>query len=313
MTNLPDTTAIREGILVIGAGELGSSVLKSLSQRTDRAPDLETLTLMVRHSTSVQARQRATDLAAKGIALVEVDVAEASETELAAIMGRHHTVICCVGMTAGPGTQLKLARAALAGGVPRYFPWQFGMDYDVVGRNSPQDLFDEQLDVRDLLRGQNATEWVIVSTGMFTSFVFEPAFGVIDLDANTVHALGSWDNEITLTTPEDIGTLTAEIVHAHPRIANQVVYVAGDTISFDKLADVVDDVRGTPVTRTEWSLPYLLEELERHPTDSMKKYHAMFAVGRGVAWPKAITYNSIRDIPTTDTASWARKNLTQPA
>jgi len=28
---------------------------------------------------------------------------------------------------------------------------------------------------------------VIVSTGMFTSFLFEPSFGVVDLAQNTVH------------------------------------------------------------------------------------------------------------------------------
>ena len=77
---------------------------------------------------------------------------------------------------------MKIAQAALEGGVRRYFPWQFGVDYDVLGRGSAQDLFDEQLDVRDLLRGQSSTEWVIVSTGMFTNFLFEPSFGVVVFD-----------------------------------------------------------------------------------------------------------------------------------
>lgn len=312
MTSHPESPTDREGVLVIGAGELGTSVLDALSKHTDRSSELRTLTLMVRPATSAHGHRRATDLAAKDIALVELDVAAATQAELAAIIGRYHTVICCVGMTAGPGTQLKLARAALAGEVPRYFPWQFGMDYDAVGRNSPQDLFDEQLDVRDLLRAQDTTQWVIVSTGMFTSFVFEPDFAVVDLEANTVNALGSWDNKITLTTPEDIGILTAEIVHTQPRVANQIVYLAGDTISFTRLADIVDEVRGTSVTRTEWPLPYLLGELERHPTDSMKKYHAMFAAGRGISWPKEHSFNVIHGLPTIDTASWARKNLPPP-
>ena len=77
----------------------------------------------------------------------------------------------CVGFAAGPGTQRKLAHAALDSGVKRYFPWQFGVDYDAIGRGGPQDLFDEQLDVRELWRGQDRTEWVIVSTGMFNSFI----------------------------------------------------------------------------------------------------------------------------------------------
>ena len=34
------------------------------------------------------------------------------------------------------------------------FPGKFGVNYDVIGRGSAQDLFDEQLEVRDLLRSQ---------------------------------------------------------------------------------------------------------------------------------------------------------------
>src|SRR6201999_2404391 len=181
---------------------------------------------------------RSDEFTKMGIAVEHADLATASAAELAAIMTRYHTVISCIGFAAGPGTQRKLAEAALAAQVPRYFPWQFGVDYDVIGRGSAQPLFDEQLDVRDLLRHQRVTEWVIISTGMFTSFLFEPAFGVVDLAANTVHALGSWDTAVTVTTPDDIGVLTAEILLAEPRMANTVVYTAGDTITYGRLADI---------------------------------------------------------------------------
>ena len=58
----------------------------------------------------------------------------------------------------------------------------------------------------------------IVSTGMFTSFLFEPGFGVVGLARNTVHALGSWNAAVTATTSEDIGMLAAEILFAEPPI-----------------------------------------------------------------------------------------------
>ena len=127
---------------------------------------------------------------------------------------------------------------------------------------SAQDLFDEQLDVRDLLRLQDRMEWVIISTGMFTNFLFESSFGVVDLMQNTVHALGSWDNAVTATTPEDIGALTAEIVFAQPRIVNSVVYIAGDTITYTRLADIMDAILGRKVQRVEWSVPVLKDELD---------------------------------------------------
>src|SRR4029079_6477685 len=98
--------------------------------------------------------------------------------------------------------------------VNRYLPVEFGVDDDVIVKGSAQDLFDEQLDVRNLLRGQDRTEWVIVSTGMFPRFLFEHSLGVVDLARNTVHALGAWDNAVTVTTAEDIGALTAQILLA---------------------------------------------------------------------------------------------------
>jgi hypothetical protein len=205
--------------------------------------------------------------------------------------------------------QRKLARAALDASVKRYFPWQFGVDYDVIGRGSAQDLFDEQLDVRDLLRSQDQTEWVIVSTGMFTSFLFEPSFGVVDLARNTVNALGSWDNAVTVTTADDIGALTAEIVFAEPRFVNQVVHVAGDTITYRQLADTVDSMLNRNVRRVKWSVPELERELAQEPGNSIRKYRAVFAAGKGVAWDKSRTFNAQRGISACGIEDWMRQNV----
>jgi hypothetical protein len=165
---------------------------------------------------------------AQGIDVVEGDVAEFTSQQLAATFSSFDTIINCCGIGMAPGTQLKVAEAAIASGCRKYFPWQFGVDYEAIGRDSAQDLFTEQLDVRDLLRSQTKVKWLIVSTGIFTSFIFEPHFGVISQDMKTVTALGSWENEITVTTPEDIGRLTAEMALAYTDLEG-VVFTAGDT------------------------------------------------------------------------------------
>jgi hypothetical protein len=301
------SNANRPAILIIGMGELGASVLAALRRHVAEHPDAATLSVLLRRPAGPDRRRQ--ELAGQGITVEYADVATASVAELAAVMMRYHTVISCVGFAAGSGTQRKLAQAALTAGVSRYFPWQFGVDYDEIGRGSAQPLFDEQLDVRQLLRRQRATEWVIVSTGMFTSFLFEPAFGVVDMATDTVHALGSWDNQVTVTTPEDIGVLTADIVFAQPRIRDTVIYLAGDTISYRELADLVERVRGTPVIRQEWTTGYLLDQLAEQPDDTMRKYRAVFARPTGVAWPKAESYNAVRGITTTTAEQWARANL----
>ena len=71
-------------------------------------------------------------------------------------------------MSSPAGTQRKIYEAVLLsakqesqkgnkGIKKRYFPWQFGVDYDVIGKGSSQDLFTEQLAVRDMLRSSG--EW----------------------------------------------------------------------------------------------------------------------------------------------------------
>ena len=218
-----------ETVLVLGAGQLGAAVLDALVPAVIQRQG--TVSVIVSPAAWDEAGQlRSANhraLADAGATFLAVDIAGSDMETLAGQFSGFTTVINCMGFVAGPGTQLKITRAVLAAGVPRYFPWQFGVNYDVVGKGSGQPVWDEQYDVRTLLRAQQATEWVIVSTGMFTSFLFEPDFDVVNLATRTLHALGGWDTQVTVTSPADIGRLTTAIYLHQPRIVNEVVFVAG--------------------------------------------------------------------------------------
>lgn len=310
MTQLAQCSA--QSILVLGAGELGLPVLRNLARVAQRVPGSQVSVLLRESSINTQLPEKKLEieeLRSFGIQMVAADLVLDSIDQLAEIFGRFDTVIGCAGMVAGRETPMKLATAALKSGVRRYFPWQFGVDFEVIGRGSPQDLFDAQLDVRELLRAQSKTEWVIISTGMFTSFLFEPVFEVVDFETDTVNALGSMDNSVTLTTPDDIGTLTAEIVFFEPRLRNQIVYLSGDTVTYGQVASILERVLGRSFKRNVWTVPYLIQELEKDPTHHIKKYRAVFAQGRGVAWPKTGTFNDQQSIQVTTAEQWARENL----
>ena len=256
------------------------------------------------------AKQRTiAELRNLGVEIVVGDLVNSSIDELASVFARYDTVIGCAGYAAGVDTPMKLAKAALRSGIPRYFPWQFGVDFEAIGRGGPQDIFDAQLDVRELLRAQSKTEWVVISTGMFMSYLFEPEFGVVDLKNSAVHALGSLDTAVTLTTPDDIGVLTAEIVFFEPAFRNEIVFLAGDTVTYGDLADKLEAALGRPFERSEWTVPFLMDELARDPRNMMRKYRAAFAQGRGVAWDKAGTFNQRHAIPGTDVTAWIGANL----
>lgn len=218
---------------------------------------------------------------------------------------------------------MKIASAVLDAKVKRFFPWQFGVDYDVVGRGSAQDLWDEQLDVRALLRGQNGTEWVVVSTGLFMSFLFERSFGIVDLEGDgmgeegvVVRALEAWENRVTVTDVGDIGMLTARIVFEEPRARNEVLYTAGETVSYARLADAVEEVTGKRVKREVWSVERLERELEEargKEEETVAKYRVAFAVGRGVSWDVEKSWNFKHGVEVMSVKSYAEKNLSRLA
>lgn len=299
-------------ILVLGAGELGMPVLRNLARRA-KSIDGAKISVLLRASaveSNSTAKQRdVNELRDLGIEIVVGDLVKSSIDELASVFSRYDTVIGCAGYAAGINTPMKLAKAALQSGIPRYFPWQFGVDFEAIGRGGPQDIFDAQLDVRELLRSQDRTEWVIISTGMFMSYLFEPEFGVVDLENSAVHALGSLDTAVTLTTPDDIGVLTAEIVFFEPTIRNEIVFLAGDTVTYGEVADKLEAALGRSFSRSEWTVPFLMQELANDPQNMMRKYRAAFAIGRGVAWDKVGTFNERQAIPVTDVSAWMNANL----
>ncbi|MFS2324060.1 aromatic alcohol reductase [Brucella sp. H1_1004] len=299
-------------ILVLGAGELGMPVLRNLARRAKTISGTKVSVLLrasAVESVSPTKQRDINELRGLGVEVVVGDLVNSSIDELATVFSRYDTVIGCAGYAAGIDTPMKLAKAALQSGIPRYFPWQFGVDFEAIGRGGPQDIFDAQLDVRELLRSQDKTEWVIISTGMFMSYLFEPEFGVVDLKINAVHALGSIDSAVTLTTPEDIGVLTAEIVFFEPTIRNEIVFLAGDTVTYGEVADKLEATLGRSFSRSEWTVPFLMEELANDPQNMMRKYRAAFAMGRGVAWDKADTFNHLHKIPVTDVSALIDANL----
>ena len=304
-------------ILVLGAGELGMAMLEALAAHPHRHHHHHhtKISVLLRQATLDSAapdkKQREQRLRALHIGFEAADVEAASASELAAVFDGYDTVVSCTGMGAPPGTQLKITEAALAApSVTRFFPWQYGMDYDAIGAGSSQDLFDEQLEVRAKLRAQQGTKWTIVSTGLFMSFLFLADFGVVDLPARTARALGDWENTITLTTPEDIGRVTADII-LDPRgyaDASQVVYTAGDTLSYRQIADLVDGRFGgsdsRPFARELWDKAELGRQLAADGDNTLIKYRDTFAQGRGVSWAVERTVNHERGIPMTDVRAY---------
>ncbi|OAP64728.1 hypothetical protein AYL99_00700 [Fonsecaea erecta] len=312
-----------KSILVLGAGELGLAMLHAILAHPRFSPATTTrLTLLIRprslaHPTPAQQALQA-ELRSRGVDIIAGDIEASSQAALAALFAPFTAVIHAGGMTLPRGTVTKVTRAVLEARVPYYVPWQYGVDYDVIGREGGQGMFSEQIDVRELLRGQETTttDWVIVSCGIFMSFLFEDFWGVVKrlpsppasssaIEGNRaaaaaagrekiqITALNSWDDLITTTTAADIGKCTAELLFTPDAPVNTPVYIAGDTLTYRELADTIEravadvDVGvDSEVVRQVWPLGHLRAESEADPGDMIKRYRVVFAEGKGLSWPK---------------------------
>ena len=299
-------------ILVLGAGELGLPVIRNLAKKAKEFNNV-TVTVLLRHgtieTTDPEKRKKVNEIKSLGVEMLAGDLSAPSE-DLVDIFKKYDAVVSCTGYASGAGGfQLKLAKAVLAAGVKRYFPWQFGVDFEVIGKGSPQDLFDEQLEVRELLRSQNRTKWVVISTGLFTSYLFEPFFEVINIEKQTINAIGSWNTAVTVTTPDDIGVLTADIFFREPVIEDCIVYIGGDTLTYRQLGEIAESLSGQTYTRSLSDVNELEAELKADPGNFVKKYRSIFGAGKGVSWDFEKTYNFQHGIKTTSAKQWAERNI----
>ena len=110
-----------------------------------------------------------------------------------------------------------------------------------------------------------------------------------------------------MTAPDDIGKVTTELALSHPNASN-VVYVAGDTVSFEQIADILERTFGRKVNRQLKTVGPLKAELDADPSNGMAKYRVVFAEGIGLAWDKAGSFNAMNGINTKTVEDFARND-----
>ena len=305
-------TSPQTAILLLGAGELGTAFLSHLSALPNT------------HITiGIRSPSRYTHLQSPNISLTAIDLSSPSAS-LAETFSAYDILISATGFGAGPSTVLKLAEEALLAGKIRkeqgkrrlwFFPWQWGVDYDVIGDGEGMmPLFGAQRDVRNFLRRkaeESNVKWTVVSTGIFMSFLFEQFWGIMDRSEEeegkvVVRCLKDWDHKVTVTDVNDIGRVLARVIAGDVEAEDRVLYIAGDTISYRQLADIVKRVSGKQVEQEVWSIEHLKKELGSAPEDGIKKYRLVFARD-GVWWEMDRTVNKALDMDMMDVETFAKR------
>jgi len=171
-----------------------------------------------------------------------------------------------------------------------------------------QPLFDEKLALREKIYA-SGLDYLLISCGIFTDFLFGRVFGVVDLSGEkvVVRAPGSFDISITCTSLVDIAALTARLMVSG--MHRQEVKISGSTLTYQEIANIVEEALEEPVQRELLSLSGLQARVAADPNDIDARYHLVIAAQKGMFWPDSSSWNVQHQIPTESARDWAMKHL----
>lgn len=106
-----------------------------------------------------------------------------------------------------------------------------------------------------------------------------------------------------------LSVLIARSYFTEPRIRNQLVYTAGDTVTYGQLANILAAVLELTFERVECSVPYLKRELTNDPENPIKKHRAVFLHRGGRCLGCECDVNRQQAINVVDVERRARINL----
>ena len=89
-----------------------------------------------------------------------------------------------------------------------------------------------------------------------------------------------------------------------------MTYIAGQTLTYGELADLLEKVTGGEVVREVWDLDDLRSALKKEPENKLWKYRIVFGEGKGVSWPVEGTWNDAKGLVFEGVEEWVRNNWT---
>lgn len=125
-------------------------------------------------------------------------------------------------------------------------------------------------------------------------------------------APGSYDTCITVTSPTDIGSLTADILLTDLNKPSSPIYIASDTVTYGQVYDLLTS-QGWGMSKNVVMVEELRQTVESGEEDKFAKYRLVFAKGKGTSWEMSRTWNGKRGSKVESLEEWMTKNLPRPA
>lgn len=225
-----------KNVLVVGAsGNVGKSTLKALSEDGFQVTGL--------------SRNLPADDVPAGVKCISSDYSSASLVD--AFQGQD-AVVSAVSSTEPGALELQqtLVDAAIAAGVKRFFPSEYGVD--TSERSSPDFIpfLAGKIAILDYLRErQDKISWTALVTGsLFDWGLKVPGFGGWDLGARAVTIYDGGDIPYEATTLDQVGRAISKGLKNPELTRNQYVFVNSFTVTQNKVLKALEKITGDKLT-----------------------------------------------------------------
>ncbi|OCL12347.1 isoflavone reductase family protein-like protein CipA [Glonium stellatum] len=218
-----------KNVLLIGAsGNLGPSVLKEFLDSP--------------FNVSVLSRQESKSTFPSGVNIIKADYSSASS--LASALKGQDAVISIVGGIA-LGDQQKFIDAAIAAGVKRFLPSEFGSNTPDPRVSAIVPVFAAKTGAVDYLKSKESEiTWSSLITGPFFDWGIKVGFLGFDLSSKTVTLIDNGTAPFSATTLSQIGKALIAILSHPAETSNKYIYVSSFNTSQREVLEVVEKISG---------------------------------------------------------------------
>ncbi|KAJ8115256.1 hypothetical protein OPT61_g3047 [Boeremia exigua] len=218
-----------KNVIIVGAGgNLGPSILKAF--------------LASSFNTSVLSREGSNSTFPSGVKVLRADY-ESVDSLKQAFQGQD-AVISIVGGGA-LGDQNKLIDAAIAAGVKRFLPSEFGSNTPDARTRAVVPVFEAKLGTVNYLKSkQDVISWSSVITGPFFDWGLKVGFLGLNAQTKTATIVDSGDATFSATNLGNIGEAVVKTLENAEATKNQYVYVSGFQTSQNQILAAAEKITG---------------------------------------------------------------------
>jgi hypothetical protein len=154
------------------------------------------------------------------------------------------------------GDQEKFINAAIAAGVKRFVPSEFGSDTNGVRNREVVPIFDAKFGTVNYLKGKEGEiSWTAIITGPFFDWAMKVGFNGFNLADKSVTIFDGGNTKFSATNLHTIGVALIKALEKPEESKNQYIYLSGFNTTQNEILGLAEKITGA-----KWTVKHVVSK-----------------------------------------------------